>query len=90
MGSEMCIRDRCNDAELERLHKLEERGLQNGLEGIEFLGREAMLEREPNVGGIAALRVPQEGIIDYPVRSARRESFRSVASIINWLRAAKG
>ncbi|MBT6660184.1 MAG: L-2-hydroxyglutarate oxidase [Verrucomicrobia bacterium] len=56
----------CNDSELERLHKLEERGRQNGLEGIEFLGREAMLEREPNVGGIAALRVPQEGIVDYP------------------------
>ncbi|MBT4622852.1 MAG: L-2-hydroxyglutarate oxidase [Verrucomicrobia bacterium] len=56
----------CNDSELERLHKLEERGRQNGLEGIEFLGREAMLERESNVGGIAALRVPQEGIVDYP------------------------
>ena len=56
----------CNDTELGRLHKLEERGRQNGLEGIEFLGREAMLEREPNVGGIAALRVPQEGIVDYP------------------------
>ncbi|MBT7029124.1 MAG: L-2-hydroxyglutarate oxidase [Verrucomicrobia bacterium] len=56
----------CNDTELERLHKLEERGRQNGLEGIEFLGREAMLERESNVGGIAALRVPQEGIVDYP------------------------
>ena len=56
----------CNDTELERLRKLEERARQNGLEGIEFLGREAMLEREPNVGGIAALRVPQEGIVDYP------------------------
>ena len=56
----------CNDTELERLRKLEERGRQNGLEGIEFLGREAMLAREPNVGGIAALRVPQEGIVDYP------------------------
>ena len=56
----------CDDAELARLRNLEERGRQNGLEGIEFLGREAMLEREPNVGGIAALRVPQEGIVDYP------------------------
>jgi L-2-hydroxyglutarate oxidase LhgO len=56
----------CDNAELARLHKLEERGRQNGLAGIEFLGREAMLEREPNVGGIAALRVPQEGIVDYP------------------------
>ena len=56
----------CDDDELARLHKLEDRGRQNGLAGIEFLGREAMLEREPNVGGIAALRVPQEGIVDYP------------------------
>ena len=55
----------CDDAELARLRNLEERGRQNGLEGIEFLEREAMLEREPNVGGIAALRVPQEGIVDY-------------------------
>ena len=64
----------CDAAELDRLHKLEERGRQNGLEGIEFLGREAMLEREPNVGGIAALRVPQEGIVDYPAvcRELRR------------------
>ncbi|MEC9081633.1 MAG: L-2-hydroxyglutarate oxidase [Verrucomicrobiota bacterium] len=56
----------CDDEELDRLRKLEERGCQNGLEGIEFLGREAMLEHEPRVGGIAALRVPQEGIVDYP------------------------
>ena len=64
----------CDDAELERLRNLEERGRQNGLEGIEFLGREAMLEHEPNVGGIAALRVPQEGIVDYPAvcRELRR------------------
>ena len=64
----------CDDAELERLRNLEERGRQNGLVGIEFLGREAMLEHEPNVGGIAALRVPQEGIVDYPAvcRELRR------------------
>ncbi|MBO61392.1 MAG: L-2-hydroxyglutarate oxidase [Verrucomicrobiales bacterium] len=56
----------CDDAELGRLRNLEERGRENGLEGIEYLEREAMLEIEPNVGGIAALRVPQEGIVDYP------------------------
>jgi L-2-hydroxyglutarate oxidase len=56
----------CNDIELVRLRKLEERGQQNGLEGIEYLEKEEMLEYEPNVGGIAALRVPQEGIVDYP------------------------
>ena len=56
----------CNEEELGRLRNLEVRGRQNGLEGIEYLEREAMLEVEPNVGGIAALRVPQEGIVDYP------------------------
>ena len=48
----------CNEEELGRLRNLEVRGRQNGLEGIEYLEREAMLEVEPNVGGIAALRVP--------------------------------
>ena len=56
----------CNEEELGRLRNLEVRGRQNGLEGIEYLEREAMLEIEPNVGGIAALRVPHEGIVDYP------------------------
>ena len=32
----------------------------------QLLGREEMREIEPHVGGIAALRVPQEGIVDYP------------------------
>lgn len=55
-----------NDAELVRLRALHERGLQNGLQGLQFLEREQMLEIEPHVGGIAALKVPQEGIVDYP------------------------
>ena len=49
-----------------RLHGLEERGTANGLEGLRWLGREEMREIEPHVGGVAALRVPQEGIVDYP------------------------
>ena len=55
-----------NDEELERLHNLHERGQKNGLEGLTLLGRDEMREIEPHVGGIAALRVPQEGIVDYP------------------------
>jgi (S)-2-hydroxyglutarate dehydrogenase len=35
------------------------------LEGIRMLGPEEMREIEPHVGGVAALRVPQEGIVDY-------------------------
>jgi (S)-2-hydroxyglutarate dehydrogenase len=55
-----------DEIELERLHALEERGTANGLEGLRWLGREEMREIEPHVGGVAALRVPQEGIVDYP------------------------
>ncbi len=52
-------------AETERLRDLHERGRRNGLQGLRWLGREEMIEIEPNVGGVAGLRVPQEGIVDY-------------------------
>ena len=55
-----------DEAERERLEGLYQRGLANGLEGLRKLGRQEMLEVEPHVGGVAALRVPQEGIVDYP------------------------
>lgn len=55
-----------DDTELARLNDLYDRGTKNGLAGLEKLNREQMREIEPHVGGIAALRVPQEGIVDYP------------------------
>jgi L-2-hydroxyglutarate oxidase len=51
--------------ELSRLDDLFERGRQNGLEGLRKLSQGEMREIEPHVGGVAALRVPQEGIVDY-------------------------
>ena len=54
-----------DEAEVPRLRDLHERGTANGLEGLRWLGREEMREIEPHVGGVAALRVPQEGIVDY-------------------------
>ncbi len=54
-----------DDSEVPRLKNLEERGHANGLEGLRLLGRDEMREIEPHVGGVAALRVPQEGIVDY-------------------------
>lgn len=48
-----------------RLKNLHERGKQNGLAGLEWLEGERIREIEPNAAGIAALRVPQEGIVDY-------------------------
>ncbi len=54
-----------DETELPRLDALFERGRANGLEGLRKLSREEMREIEPHVGGVAALRVPQEGIVDY-------------------------
>ena len=86
-----------NEEELPRLRDLLDRGRQNGLEGLEFLGAEQMKEIEPHAAGVAAVRVPQEGIVDYPavcstlaaringrvVTSARVQKLRKTAQ--GWL-----
>jgi L-2-hydroxyglutarate oxidase len=54
-----------SEEELPRLCDLHERGRQNGLQGLAMLGPSEMREIEPHAGGIAALHVPQEGIVDY-------------------------
>jgi len=52
--------------ELPRLEQLFERGTANGLRGLRRLTRDQLQEIEPHAGGIAALHVPEEGIVDYP------------------------
>lgn len=54
-----------DESEVMRLRDLQQRGTANGLQGLRWLGREEMREIEPHVGGVAALHVPQEGIVDY-------------------------
>lgn len=54
-----------DESEMPRLDELERRGRANGLEGMRRLGPGEMREVEPHVGGVAALHVPQEGIVDY-------------------------
>jgi L-2-hydroxyglutarate oxidase LhgO len=54
------------EEELPRLRSLLERGKANGLEGLRWLGPEEIREIEPHAAGIAAIRVPQEGIVDFP------------------------
>lgn len=54
-----------SEDELPRLRELMERGRQNGLEGLEWMQPEQFREIEPHAGGLAALRVPQEGIVDF-------------------------
>ncbi len=52
--------------ELPRLRDLFERGQKNGLKGLKMLTPEEMKEREPHVAGVAAIHVPEEGIVDFP------------------------
>jgi L-2-hydroxyglutarate oxidase len=51
--------------ELDRLEALRRRGVANGL-AVERIEGEQAREHEPHVAAVAALRVPETGIIDYP------------------------
>jgi len=54
------------EAELPRLESLWERGNANGLLGLRKLNPAQIKEIEPHANGLAAIHVPQEGIVDYP------------------------
>lgn len=54
-----------DESEVPRMMDLFERGQANGLRGLRVLDRDGMREIEPHVGGVRALRVPEEGIVDY-------------------------
>jgi (S)-2-hydroxyglutarate dehydrogenase len=53
------------DAELPRLRTLFDRGARNGLEGLRWLSPAEAREIEPAVNAVAAVHVPEEGIVDY-------------------------
>ena len=48
-----------------RLDALYERGLANGVPGLARIGPERLRELEPHVRGLAALHLPQVGIVDF-------------------------
>lgn len=52
--------------ELPRLEELWARGNANGLTGLRKLNPQEIKEIEPHAAGLAAIHVPQEGIVDYP------------------------
>ena len=54
-----------DESELDRLDSLYERGVANGVQGLEKIGPERLKEIEPHVSGLAALWAPTTGIIDY-------------------------
>jgi L-2-hydroxyglutarate oxidase len=53
-------------AEIPLLDNLRRRGEKNGLRDLRWLAPAELREVEPHVTGHAALRVPEEGIVDYP------------------------
>jgi (S)-2-hydroxyglutarate dehydrogenase len=87
-----------NDLEKARLIQLAERGRQNGLADLRLLEPPAMREIEPNVAGILALHVPEEGIVDYPAVARRlvelleKEGHRIVcnAEVKQWRESPNG
>jgi len=54
-----------DESEVPRLRALEERGRANGLQGLRWLDQSALRAIEPHAAGVAALHVPEEGIVDY-------------------------
>lgn len=54
-----------DESEVGRLETLLERGEQNGLRGLRWLDHTQLREIEPHAAGIAAVHVPEEGIVDY-------------------------
>ena len=51
--------------EIARLRILLEHGTQNGLRGLRWLEGDALREIEPHAAGLAAVQVPEEGIVDF-------------------------
>lgn len=51
--------------ELQRLQNIYQRGIENGLAGLERLDEKAIHKIEPHCAGISGIYVPQTGIIDY-------------------------
>src|SRR5260370_40869002 len=54
-----------HEEELPRLEQLYQRGLANGVPGLEMIGPERLREIEPHAVGIKALYSPTTGIVDF-------------------------
>jgi L-2-hydroxyglutarate oxidase len=54
-----------DESEIERARNLLRRGTENGLRNLRWLDRHELREIEPHADGIAAIHVPEEGIVDY-------------------------
>lgn len=60
-----------SENEVPRLNNIFERGIANGLDGLRILSKDELKEFEPHANGVKAIHVPQTGIIDYKLVSAK-------------------
>jgi L-2-hydroxyglutarate oxidase len=71
------------DEHVPRLEELRERGEANGLRGLRRISREELRELEPHAAGIAALHVPETGIVDYAgVTDAMARRFGGLGGVV--------
>jgi len=54
-----------NHSQIDRLKTLLDRGQKNGLRDLRWLDEKQLKDREPHAVGVAAVEVPEEGIVDY-------------------------
>mgnify|MGYP000433347857 CR=1 FL=1 len=67
-----------NDNEIPMIEELHKRGTDNGVKGLKLIGKEELLEKEPNAAGLKAIWSPNTGIIDYKkVSTAYAEKFKN-------------
>jgi L-2-hydroxyglutarate oxidase len=72
-----------DESEIPRLRELETRGRANGLSGLRWLEAAELRRIEPHAAGMAALHVPEEGIVDYAaVCTALRDDILSMGGKI--------
>lgn len=72
------------DDELQRLQNIYQRGIENGLTGLELLDEKAIKNIEPHCAGIKGIYVPQTGIIDYTAVSKKyAEKIKERSGIIS-------
>jgi (S)-2-hydroxyglutarate dehydrogenase len=70
--------------QISMLEGLFQRGIENGLKGLEKLNAEQIKEIEPHVNGLQGIKVPQTGIIDYVAVSLKyAENIKNLGGEIN-------
>jgi L-2-hydroxyglutarate oxidase len=63
-----------DESEIQALMAVYERGLENGLKGLELIDEKGIKEIEPHIKGVKAIKVPQTGIVDYVQMCKRLEN----------------